>query len=378
MCMFAFFSLVLGVLISQQDATAQASSIPAAKISAVETVLNIDPSAGNPRNSEGAFVQLNDGRILFAYTHFTGSAGDEGTAHIAGRFSSDNGVTWTREDQLILPNEGQQNTMSVSLLRLKSGPIAFFYLRKNSDYDCRPYLRISTDEAKTWSEPKLCIESIGYFVVNNDRVIQLSTGRLVIPAARHSLPGEKFGHRAQALCYLSDDDGKTWRQSETVLDAPPESKVGLQEPGIVELSDGRIMMLCRTDVGCQLRSYSADGGNTWSPVERTDILSPVSPASFKRIPSTGDLLLVWNNHANIPENLKGKRTPLSVAVSNDNGQSWQHIKNIETNSDGWYCYTAIEFTKDNHVLLGYCAGDKTIGGLNRARITRIPVGWLSK
>ncbi|HPO11965.1 MAG TPA: sialidase family protein [Candidatus Hydrogenedentes bacterium] len=378
MRMVTYLSLVLGVLISQQDGNAQAAATPATNVSVPETVLNIDPGDGNPRNSEGAFVQLNDGRILFAYTHFTGSAGDEGTAHIAGRFSSDNGVTWTREDQLILPNEGQQNTMSVSLLRLKSGPIAFFYLRKNSDADCRPYLRISTDEAKTWSEPQLCIEPVGYFVVNNDRVIQLSTGRLVIPAARHSLPGEKFGRRAQALCYLSDDDGKSWRQSETVLDAPPESKSGLQEPGIVELSDGRIMMLCRTDVGCQLRSYSADGGNTWSPVERTDIFSPVSPASFKRIPSTGGLLLVWNNHANIPEDLKNKRTPLSVAVSNDNGQSWQYVKNIETNPDGWYCYTAVEFTKDNHVLLGYCAGDKTIGGLNRARIMRIPVGWLSK
>jgi sialidase-1 len=370
---FTYSSFILGSLLVQLGASAQA--IPAV---APVCALDINPGPGNPRNSEGAFVRLDDGRILFAYTHFTGNESDEGTAHIAGRFSSDGGATWTSEDQVILPNEGGQNTMSVSLLRLASGHIAFFYLRKNSDYDCRPYLRISTDEAKTWSEPTLGIEPAGYFVVNNDRVIQLSSGRLVIPAARHCLPGEKFIPRAQALCYLSDDDGKTWRQSETVLDAPPESKSGLQEPGVVELKDGRIMMLCRTDLGCQLRSYSNDGGVTWSPVERTDILSPVSPASFKRFPKTGDLLLVWNNQANVPENPKGKRTPLSVAVSHDNGQSWQHAKDMETNPDGWYCYTAIEFVKDDYVLLGYCAGDKTIGGLNRARITRIPVEWLAK
>ena len=360
------FLAVLGLLLCPQAVYGQAPAAPAPQSGVPETVLNLDPGPGNPRNSEGAFLQLRDGRILFAYTHFTGNASDEGTAHIAARFSSDNGVTWTQEDQTILSNEGQQNIMSVSLLRLASGPIAFFYLRKNSDYDCRPYLRISTDEAKTWSEPRLCIEPMGFFVVNNDRVIQLSTRRLVIPAARHSMPGETFVQRAQALCYISDDDGKSWKQSETVLDAPPESKSGLQEPGIVELKDKRIMMLSRTDLGCQLRSYSSDGGNTWSSVERTDILTPVSPASCKRIPKTDDLLLVWNDHTNIAEYLKEKRTPLSVAVSHDNGKSWQHVKNIETNPDGWYCYTAIEFIKDDHVLLGYCAGDKTVGGLNRA------------
>jgi hypothetical protein len=370
---FMGLAFALGLCLPQLAANAQPIPAPGPAC-----VLDIDPGPGNPRNSEGAFLPLRDGRILFAYTRFTGSESDEGMAHIAGRFSSDNGVTWTSEDQVILPNEGQQNTMSVSLLRLASGPIAFFYLRKNSDYDCRPCLRISTDEAKTWSEPTLCIGAMGYFVVNNDRVIQLASGRLVIPAARHSLPGEKCVSRAQALCYLSDDEGKTWRQSETVLDAPPESKSGLQEPGVVELKDGRIMMLCRTDQGCQLRSYSTDGGATWSPVERTAILSPVSPASFKRIPKTGALLLVWNDHAHIADDLKRKRTPLSVAVSNDNGQSWQHGKNIETNPDGWYCYTAIEFIKDDCVLLGYCAGDKTVGGLNRARITRIPLDWLVK
>lgn len=363
----AILLLALGLFMLQDPATATPE--PA-------TVLNLDPGPGNSRNSEGAFVALKDGRILFAYTHFTGRASDEGTAHIAGRFSSDDGVTWTNEDHLILPNEGEQNTMSVSLLRLESGDIALFYLRKNSDYDCRPYLRTSSDEGATWSDPTLCIDPPGYFVVNNDRVVQLASGRLVLPAARHSLPGEKFSRRGQGLCYLSDDDGRTWRQSETVLEAPPESKYGLQEPGVVELADGRLLMLCRTDLGCQLRSYSSDGGVTWAPVERTDLLSPVSPASFKRIPGSADLLLVWNDHARIDAALKGKRTPLSMAVSQDHGASWQAAKPIETDPDGWYCYTAIHFTRDGHALLGYCAGDSTVGGLNRTRIKRIPLDWL--
>jgi hypothetical protein len=54
------------------------------------------------------------------------------------------------------------------------------------------------------------------------------------------------------------------------------------------------------------------------------------------------------------------------------------MKDIETAPDGWYCYTAIAFVNDDYALLGYCAGDKTVGNLNRARITRIPLEWLMK
>lgn len=342
---------------------------------AVHSALALAPGEGNPRNSEGDFIRLRDGRILFVYTHFTGSSSDHGAAHLAGRFSSDDGRTWTQEDVTVLPNEGGMNVMSVSLLRLQSGEIALFYLRKNSTSDCRMMMRLSTDEAQSWSDPVLCIEPVGYYVVNNDRVIQLRGGRLVIPAARHSLPGDDFSPVAHALCYLSDDNGKTWYPSQTVLALPAESRTGLQEPAVIELKDGRVMMLCRTDQGCQMRSWSDDGGVTWSPTEMTDIISPVSPASIERIPGTGDILLVWNNHRDIAPELAGKRTPFSTAISRDDGLTWEHVKNIEERPDGWYCYTAIEMVEDA-VLLGLCAGDATAGRLNRSEVFRVSIDYL--
>jgi len=338
----------------------------------IQAVLTLEPGEGNPRNSEGDFIALKDGRVLYVYTHFTGSASDFGAAHLAGRYSSDGGRTWTADDVRILENEGKINTMSVSLLRLRSGAIAFFYLVKESHGDCRCYLRISNDEAQTWSERICCTEPIAYYVVNNDRIVQLSSGRLLIPAARHCLPGEEFQGRGSAMCFFSDDEGKTWQASESILEAPENSRTGLQEPGVIELRDGRIMMLSRTDLGCQYRSYSEDGGVTWSLAEPTDIESPVAPASFERIPSTGGIVLVWNDHSHIDPALKGKRTPLSIAVSRDEGQTWQKVRDIETNPEGWYCYTAIDFV-DDAMLLGYCAGDSTVGGLNRTRIARIDI-----
>jgi len=125
-------------------------------------VLRLEPGEGNPRNSEGDFIQLKDNRILFIYTKFTGGSGDHATAHLVSRFSNDNGESWSSEDAEEVSNEGAMNVMSVSLLRLKDDRIALFYLRKNSGTDCIPYMRVSDDEAKTWGAPVKCIDAPGY------------------------------------------------------------------------------------------------------------------------------------------------------------------------------------------------------------------------
>lgn len=337
--------------------------------------LELPPGTGNPRNSEGAFVSLTDGRILYVYTHFTGGGGDHDPAYLAGRTSSDSGRTWTAEDRTIVTNEGGMNVMSASLLRLQSGEIALFYLRKNSEQDCRPLMRVSSDEGATWGAPVACItDEVGYFVMNNDRVIQLTSGRLVAPVALHWPQGaSQADWLGTLMCYLSDDGGQTWRRSTTAQKGynSAGTRITTQEPGVVELKDGRVMMFIRTDGGCQYFAYSSDGGDTWSAPAVADIKSPLSPASIKRLPSTGDLLLVWNDHADIPPSLSARRVPLSTAISTDDGKTWQHIKALEGNPQGWYCYIAIH-PMDDAVLLGYCA----MSGLAYSRITRVPVPWL--
>ncbi|TWT91765.1 exo-alpha-sialidase [Stieleria varia] len=341
--------------------------------------LRLSPSSANPRNSEGDFVQLKDGRLLFVYTHFTSGAGDHASAYLAGRFSGDGGKSWDDTDTHILDNDADMNVMSVSLLRLTDGRIAMFYLRKNSTADCRPVVRYSSDETKTWSEPQNIVpdQQIGYYVLNNDRVIQLLDGRLVVPLCLHKTPEmEKTDWSGRALCYLSDDGGKSWRQSKTILearDARNDKRWIAQEPGVVQLSDRRLMMFVRSDAGCQLISHSQDGGETWSPLVESTLRSPVSPASMERIPGSDTLLCVWNDHANIGNEQRGKRTPLSLALSKDDGKTWSSSLTLYDNPNGWYCYTAIEFTADA-ILLGHCAGDRTTNnGLAETQITRIPI-----
>ena len=82
-------------------------------------------------------------------------------------------------------------------------------------------------------------------------------------------------------------------------------------------------------------------------MSKGNLKSPCSPATIARIPSTGDLLVVWNDNG-VDQN----RTPLNIAVSKDDGKTWITNKILENNPKGSYCYNAIHFI-ENDVILGY-------------------------
>lgn len=321
------------------------------------TVLSLQPSEDNPRNSEGDFITLEDGRIMFIYSKYTGtSTSDHAPAYLAARFSEDGGKSWSEEDVTIVENEGGMNVMSVSLSRLDNGNIALFYLRKNSIEDCIPMMRVSKDEARSWSEPIQCItDKEGYFVLNNARVIQLKNGRLLMAVALHKIKDGEWTNKADLYSYYSDNNGLSWQSSSKV---PNESDIITQEPGLIEMKDGRVMMYIRSSGGYQQLSYSSDGGESWSHIETSNIPSPLSPATIEIVPKTNDWLLVWNNNDGSNPEIKDKRTPLTVAISKDEGRTWEKVKNIREDNDGWYCYTAIHFVDNKNCLVGYCAGSQ--------------------
>jgi len=347
-----------------------------------KVILTLSPTKDNPRNSEGSFATLRSGRIIFCYTAYYGGRGeDHGPARIAQIHSDDQGVTWSTP-RTVVENEGRYNVMSVSLLRAASGKLHMVYLVKNDWLDCRPYLRTSDDDGATWSAPKLILAAPGYFVVNNDRLIQTGKGRLILPVAFHRSRGQEptsirsFDPRATALWIYSDDDGQKWQEAANWWAMPIRSGSGLQEPGVVERADGSLFSWARTDAGSQYGFESKDGGKAWSPPTPTSLASPVSPASIKRIPGSADLLAVYNDHSGRFPFPKGKRSPLVAAISKDGGATWGTPKLLEGDPDGWYCYTAIHFVGDD-VLFAYCAGDsakKTY--LNVQRIRKTSLAWL--
>ena len=344
----------------------------------IEKTLRLEPHDGNFRNSEGDFVWLKDGRLLFIYSYFTLGSHSENSGYLAGRFSSDSGKTWSSEDHLILENEAKLNIKSVSLLRLQDGSIALFYCRNNSNSDCIPMMRISTDETKSWSEPKSCIQSNGFYALVNDRVIQLKSGRIIVPVALAQTTDDMKRNNLrvtdQIMCFFSDDNGENWKKSQHI---PNPTNIILQEPGVVDLNNGSLLLYCRSNTGVQYYSYSNDHGENWSTAEPSSIRSPRSPASMQRIPSTGDLLLVWNDNYNYSHSLSGFRTPLNIAISRDEGKTWIYQKILEDDPMGWFCYIAIEFTA-NKVILAYSAGTRRGKSKKLAteQVTRVDIDWL--
>jgi sialidase-1 len=330
-------------------------------------------TAKNPRYSEGSVSLLKDGTLLYATTEFIGGSADAATAHVIGRESRDGGRTWG-EPRVLQENVGKQNVMSVTLRRLNpapDAPLAMFYLVKNGPSDLKVYVRVSADEGRTSGDPVCVTDQPGYHVMNNDRVTVLSSGRIVCPVSFAADLTKPAGGHFVCVCFFSDDGGKSWRKGTDTVDAP---KRGAMEPEVIELTGGKVMMIIRTQSGHIATALSSDGGDHWGEPSQLPLKAPEAPATIRRIPATGDLLLVWNNTHDPKAGHGGRRTPLTAAVSSDEGKTWKHVRDLETSPDHTFAYTSILFAKDR-VLLTYYVEDPKTHRLS-SRFRSLPVSWL--
>lgn len=325
----------------------------------------------HPRYTEGSVLELSDGSLLFAVTEFQGSGSDFAQAQIVARRSHDLGRTWGRP-RVLQKNTGGRNVMSVTLRRLRPpaapGTVAMFYLEKNSYSDLDLMVRFSRDEAETFGEPVRITATPGYHVVNNDRIVQLSSGRLLAPAA--STPDVRKDNHFVSRCFLSDDGGLSWRPGRGEVDY---EKRGAMEPEVLELSGGDVLMIFRTQSGHIGTSRSRDGGETWSAPKSWGVTAPEAPATLRRIPATGDLVLIWNNTYQPGAGHGGKRTPLTAAVSSDEGATWEHIQNLESDPNRTFSYPSLTFSR-NRAVLSYWDSDPGSTRLN-CRFRSLPVAW---
>ncbi len=352
-------------------------------------ICDFAPSKKNNRNSEGSFLTLDDGAIFFTYSRYGSEGDDDGAvADIYACISTDGGETFGEPYPLITHVQMNATTlMSTTLMRMANGDVGMFFLAKTEVINCLCYLIRSADEGKTWGEPVLCSEDKGYFVVNNDRVIRTSGGRILVPAAKHGtvlsadgrmlddiLPGELY-------VFASDDDGYSWHTVTSGINVPVSRgcTTGVQEPGLLELSDS-IWCYIRTDSGRQYETFSNDDAKSWAEIKPSFFTSAVSPMSAKKL-SDGRIIAVWNpvpvyngRSEEIEGVWTGGRTPLALAVSGDDAKTFSGFELIETDECSGFCYVAIHETKDGSILLAYCAGGVEDGcTLNRLRIRKIRI-----
>lgn len=124
------------------------------------------------------------------------------------------------------------------------------------------------------------------------------------------------------------------------------------QPSILKLKDGRLMVLMRTHNARLAKSYSSDGGETWSEVELTDIPNNQSGTDAVTL-KDGRHALIYNDFETLPGTKKGPRTPISIALSDDDGQSFRHALTLEQSPISQYSYPAIIQGRNGHLYCVY-------------------------
>lgn len=333
----------------------------------IESVI-ASPTAEHPRNSEGDVVALKDGTLLVGWTDFYGGApGDFARARISGARSTDGGRTWGDHFTLV-ENTGGMNIMSVSFLRIRTGEILFFYCVKNTKTDLKLYVRRSADEARTWSEPLRITPETGYHVMNNARAVQLQDGRIICPVAWTEEAIRK-GEVYRSVMYFSDDEGRSWARGkgETYC-----GQRGAMEPGVIELKDGRLLEIIRTQFGLIWHAYSSDRGDTWTEARPWTVVTPEAPSTLVRLPDNGDFLLVYNPVAQMSGvSHSGRRTPMAAAISGDEGQTWSRMKLVENDLTRTYAYFSVRI-HGGRVLLVY---HSSVHDMSTLKFQSLPLAW---
>jgi len=322
-------------------------------------------------------MQLPNGKIIALSI-----ARDKRQQTMQARYSGDNGHTWSApEDLFQWPKEAGGFGLIETLID-KDAEIHIFSLCDGNGGGLYPNQEEGTpiragnvmdvwdvrslDGRARWTTPKRIWTGRAGDLLS---AIQLRNGRLLLPLnISHGRSWDNRGGGFLDFTYVgdwgvitlySDDDGDTWQTSnqELVVETPDLYTYGANEPVVLQLRDGRVWMLMRTQRGRFYQSFSEDGARWTSPKPSTLIASD-APAGLLRL-QDGSILLFSNACLRYAYGY-GARYVLHVAISRDEGKTWRGFREVardpERNHtiklDGDYglAYTFPTLTTDGHVL----------------------------
>jgi predicted neuraminidase len=195
-------------------------------------------------------------------------------------------------------------------------------------------VRTSADGGVTWGDARKLPD--GIIGPAKNKPVQLANGTIVSPSSTES--GDT-PPKWQVRFERSSDRGKTWTSV-----APPDAPdVNAIQPTLLQLGDGTLDALVRTQSTRIFETKSADGGATWSALTPTDLPNPNSGIDGVVL-RDGRRLLVFNRS-------ETERTPLNIAVSAD-GKTWTDLLVLEKDP-GEYSYPAVIQTRDGMVHITY-------------------------
>ncbi len=291
-------------------------------------------------------VELEDGALLAAW--FGGA--HEGAPDVAIWGAKKSAAGWSKPFELA--REPHIATYNPVLFFSKDRTLWLYYKFGPSPSEWTGARRWSYDNGATWSP----IEHLpaGLYGPIKDKPLVLADGTIVSGVSVES-------YRSWA-CWVerSTDNGRTWTKHGPIVPAlealrgqpgakaTPETEdrvYGIIQPTLVPLSDGRLRMFLRSTqaIGKICFADSRDQGLTWTDALPTLLPNPNSGIDSVRL-RDGRILIVYNHSTRA-------RTPLDVAVSTDDGNTWQPLTTLEEGA-GEYSYPAViqGASGDIHIL----------------------------
>lgn len=320
-----------------------------------------------------AMVITGKGTVLLFAEGRKNSRADSGDIDLIMRRSEDGGKTWSKN--VLIHEEGGTapivagNSVAVVERDGRTVHLLFTVRRSSSGGDGLYYMK-STDDGLTWSpkvvtsdHPKDTAYSDKNFVkafggspvaisVGPGNGIHTSKGRLVVPC-RVSQAGDGKPAGRDSIIY-SDDGGTTWQAGGLI---PPSTDFRMDEPTVVEKSDGSLMMNMRAGgpggaygLGHRVTATSSDGGLTWSkPVVDKNLPCPSCQASILRL-NEKEILFLNPAISKGGEFSGAARRNLTLRLSGDDGTTWPHSLVLNAGLSG---YSGMAITKAGKILCVY-------------------------
>lgn len=268
--------------------------------------------------------------------------------------SVDQGKTWTPLEAFDVgfPREGKTIGQGPTELMILGDRSTLFFSTHAAHWNngWRSWSLHSDDSFKTWSKP---VEVPGRlknrtFIRNH---IVTKDGRILLPFQHYIGPDDHkkkepldrdFTNPRNGVL-ISSDGGNSWSEHGNVRLTPNSRYFGWAENNLVELSDGRIVMIIRADGlgGMLYKAESTDGGVTWPEfASLTPIPNPGSKATLynlgkRRLPGdtsndpTQDAVALLHN-----PNSK-HRSPMALWISFDGMKTWPYQRVLQqTSCDG--------------------------------------------
>jgi len=286
-------------------------------------------------------IKLKNGKLLLVAQYSDKNIEDFDHGKIVISESSDNGENWTNFREINPDFPGSINAGSPSLVQISDSHIILTYGVKYSLNRIDIYLQESKDGGKNWSNPKIIYKSnVGYQIMNNARTI-IHGNKILIPVSYPRNGSIKSywntGNNMVVFLYSSDDFGNTWEKSSAI-----SANYAILEPGLTVLKNSNYLMNLRTDNGSILFARSKDSGKKWT-FEESNFNSPSSPQTIKGVPNSSNLIMIWNDNDKNVNVHGGNRSPLSLAISRNNGYDWDKIINLESfnNSQFDFAYSSV-------------------------------------